>query len=120
MVVEAPTAVLERHAVELRAVGSVAQQREDVLAAEVLLLAPKVGKRIVRTVIEQVALVGAAQCHHLVAHLDHRVVVLGIELCGVEAARAAKARLQPCGQTVLLGSKLREVGSVAGLTSGHG
>ena len=103
---------------ELRAVGSVAQQREDVLAAEVLLLAPEVGKRIVRTVIEQVALVGAAQCHHLVAHLDHRVVVLGIELCGVEGGTGGKGPgCSLVGQTVLLGSKLREVGQAfAGLT----
>ena len=44
---------------KFRAVDRVAQQREDIFAAEILLLAPEVGEGLVRAVVEQFAPVGA-------------------------------------------------------------
>ena len=96
---------------EFRAVDRAAQQREDIFAAEILLLAPEVCEGLVRAVVEQLALVGAGKSHHLVTHFDDRVVVFGVELGCIEGCACGEG--PGCGlvgHAVLLGCELREEG----------
>ena len=85
-IVKAPAGIDERYAVITGAVGIAALQREDVLRRVVLLLAPEVGERLglVRRIDVERPLVGPGHVHHLVAHLDHDIVVLRVVHRGVK------------------------------------
>lgn len=84
-IIQSPATVLKRHAMEFRTFHRITQQREDVFFAEVVLFAPQTGKVGI-----EATFIRACHTHHLVTHLDNRVVILSIELRSVKCRTSCK------------------------------